>query len=36
MKNPDGREPSRVEMYIITHKPKNGNPVNDNTKRIVV
>jgi hypothetical protein len=35
MKNPDGREPSRVEMYIITHKPKNGNPVNDNTERIV-
>ncbi|WJX68339.1 hypothetical protein P8452_52717 [Trifolium repens] len=35
MKNPDGREPSRVEMYIITHKPKNGNPVNDNTKRTV-
>ncbi|KAK2369664.1 hypothetical protein QL285_082780 [Trifolium repens] len=35
MKNPDGREPSRVEMYIITHKPKSGNPVNDNTNRIV-
>ncbi|KAG4969965.1 hypothetical protein JHK82_035661 [Glycine max] len=22
-KNPNGRDPSRVEMYILTHKPKN-------------
>ncbi|GAU20805.1 hypothetical protein TSUD_132900, partial [Trifolium subterraneum] len=35
MKNPDGREPSRVQMYILTHQPNNGNPINDNTKRIV-
>ncbi|KAJ1405344.1 putative transposase, Ptta/En/Spm, plant [Sesbania bispinosa] len=35
MNNPDGREPSRVEMYIMTHKPKNGNPMNEGTHRIM-
>ncbi|KAJ1408487.1 putative transposase, Ptta/En/Spm, plant [Sesbania bispinosa] len=35
MNNPDGREPSHVEMYIMTHKPKNGNPMNEGTRRIM-
>jgi len=31
MKNIDGREPSRAEMFIMTHKPKN-----EETKKIIV
>lgn len=30
LKNPNGREPSRVEMFIMTHKPKN-----EETSRII-
>ncbi|KAJ1378501.1 putative transposase, Ptta/En/Spm, plant, partial [Sesbania bispinosa] len=36
MNNPDRREPSRVEMYIMTHKPKNENPMNEGTRRIML
>ncbi|KAJ1398763.1 putative transposase, Ptta/En/Spm, plant [Sesbania bispinosa] len=35
MNNPDGRESTRMEMYIMTHKPKNGNPMNEGTCRIM-
>ncbi|QCD85890.1 putative transposase [Vigna unguiculata] len=31
MKNIDGREPSRAEMFIMTHKPKN-----EETKKIIL
>ncbi|XP_027924211.1 uncharacterized protein LOC114181824 isoform X3 [Vigna unguiculata] len=35
MKNVDAKEPSRVEMFLLTHKPKDGNKTKDGTSRIV-
>jgi len=36
MKNVDAKEPSRVEMFLLTHKSKNGNKTKDGTSRIFV
>ncbi|XVE94184.1 hypothetical protein REPUB_Repub01dG0260000 [Reevesia pubescens] len=34
-KRPDGKEPSRAELYILTHTRKNGQPVDDEAAAII-
>ncbi|XLS43362.1 hypothetical protein HN51_000227 [Arachis hypogaea] len=34
MKNPDRREPSRVNMFFLTHKSRDGKPMSEGTSKI--
>ncbi|XLR23306.1 hypothetical protein S83_051206, partial [Arachis hypogaea] len=34
MKNPDRREPSRVNMFFLTHKPRDGKSMSEGTSKI--
>ncbi|XP_072088660.1 uncharacterized protein [Arachis hypogaea] len=34
MKNPDRREPSRVNMFFLTHKPRDEKPMSEGTSKI--
>ena len=36
MKNPDRREPSRVNMFFLTHKSRDGKPMSEGTSKIFV
>ncbi|KAL4344412.1 hypothetical protein AHAS_Ahas11G0175800 [Arachis hypogaea] len=36
MKNPDRREPSRVNMFFLTHKPRDGKSMSEGTSKIFV
>ncbi|XLR23433.1 hypothetical protein HN51_069778 [Arachis hypogaea] len=33
MKNPDRREPSRVNMFFLTHKPRDGKSMSEGTSK---
>ncbi|MBA0760353.1 hypothetical protein Gotri_023102 [Gossypium trilobum] len=34
-KRPDGKEPTRAELYILTHTRKNGQPVDDTAAKLI-